>query len=78
MERRLKVDPEREAGTGTKKPRSLVAKTLAVPLGLFFWFGDRALREFWHFSFFASLMIWAAVLGVVLIGGLIWAHLREE
>ncbi|MGD0367930.1 MAG: hypothetical protein ABSA94_10765 [Acidobacteriaceae bacterium] len=78
MERRLKADDERKAGTGTKKPRSLVAKILALSLGLFFWFGDRALREFWHFSFFASLMIWAGVLGVVVIGGLIWAHLRDE
>jgi hypothetical protein len=77
MEGHLKADHEREPGSGTKKPRSLAARILGVPVGLFLWFGDRALREFWSFSFFASLMIWAGVLGVVVIGGLIWAHLRE-
>jgi len=43
----------------------------------FFWFGDRALREIWHLSFFASLMIWGGVLGTLVIDGVIWAHLRD-
>jgi hypothetical protein len=40
-------------------------------------FEDRALREFWHFSFFASLMIWGGVMGVLLMAGVIRAHLRN-
>jgi hypothetical protein len=62
---------------GAAKPAKIVQKILAGALGLFFLVGDRALREFWHFSFFGSLMVWAGVLGAVLIGGLIWAHLRD-
>jgi hypothetical protein len=71
------TDRGTEAETVGKNRRSLAAKILGVPVGLFFWFGDRVLREFWHFSFFASLMIWGGVPGAVLIGGVIWAHLRN-
>jgi len=35
--------------------------------GLIFWFGDRALREFWHFPSSTSLMAWAAALGAVIV-----------
>jgi len=71
------TDRGTEAETVEKNRRSLAAKILGVPVGLFLWFGDRFLRKFWHFSFFASLMIWGGVLGAVLIGGVIWAHLRN-
>ncbi|MGC2299808.1 MAG: hypothetical protein WA476_13465 [Acidobacteriaceae bacterium] len=68
---------EAETKTVEKNRGSVAARILGVPVGLFFWFGDRALREIWHFSFFASLMIWAGALGAVVIGGVIWAHLRN-
>lgn len=53
-------------------------KVFAGILGMFFLFGDRALREFWHMSFWGSLIVWAGALGVVVIGALIYFHLRKD
>lgn len=63
---------------GKRKPLGPVGWIVGGPLALFFWFGDRALREFWHFSFFASVTIWAAVLGAVVIGGTVFVHVRRR
>lgn len=67
-----KDDPESDK----KQTRGAARWIVGGPVALFFWFGDRALREIWHFSFFASLVIWSGVLGAVLIAGLIYAHVR--
>ncbi|HEX4309301.1 MAG TPA: hypothetical protein VHZ25_04690 [Acidobacteriaceae bacterium] len=67
-----------ESKPETKKPPGAVARICLMLLGLFFWLGDRALRQIWHFSFFASVMIWAGGIGVFLIGGLIYMHFRDE
>jgi hypothetical protein len=46
-------------------------------VGVFFLVGDRTLREFGHFSLWGSLIIWAGVLGVLLVGWVIYANLSE-
>ncbi len=70
--------PEPEGEKPPRKSLSGPGRIFAGVLGMFFLFGDRALREFGHMSFFGSLIVWAGVLGFVLIGGLIYFHLRDE
>jgi hypothetical protein len=62
---------------GAAKPTKLVQKILLGALALFLLFGDRALREIWHFSFFASPMIYGGVLLAFLVGSLIWVYFRD-
>jgi hypothetical protein len=68
---------EHTRDTRRKGPTGIVGKILLGAMGLFFWFGDRALRDFWHFSFWNSLMAWAAVFGLFLIGGIAYAHRQD-
>ena len=69
-------DAERESAP--VKPTKILWKILAGVLALFFWVGDRVLRELFHFSFMTSMMVWSGVLGAVLIGWVIWANLTGD
>jgi len=61
------------------KPRTVklgpIQKLLYGAVGLFFLFGDKALRDFWHFDFWTSMIAWAGVFGVFLIGAIVVSHL---
>jgi hypothetical protein len=65
-----------ESAPGWKKPLGAVARICLTLSGLIFWLGDRAIRQIWHFSFFA--LIWAGGLGAFLIAGVIYMHFRNE
>jgi hypothetical protein len=56
----------------------ILSKIVIGATAIFFWFGDRALREFWHFSFGASVMIWAGVLTAIIVGAIFISHFLES
>lgn len=71
------MDKQPQPETPKRRVLKVLSNIFFGAVGMLFFFGDRALREFWHFSFWASVIIWAGVLGVIVISGVVVYHLLD-